>query len=298
MAGIEDQAQHIVATAAEVARLKGENLEATILGQASAKLLMTGSSESFNESVDFFTLTLEIPVQIYAEIGSTEDVERRICGLVGQIARIYPLNRITQVVIAPSLAERSLTTKGSTDGQLPEDVPAFWTPGCFRLFISHISAMKSHAHQLKESLAKYHIAAFVAHDDIQVTKQWQDEIELALRTMDALAAIIAPGFVESSWCDQEVGFAMGRGKLIVSLASDVIPHGFLGKYQARKIKGMYPPAVADELFGILIRNPVTSERMTDALVDRIATSPNFETSHKRCRSLRKSRISTTPRSQS
>jgi hypothetical protein len=277
---IEDEAQSLVATAAEIARLQKTEPEATILRRSSANLLMTGSAEGgWNESIDLFTLTLEVPIPTYASLESLDSIEERICNLVGQVARKYPGNRITQVVIAPLSAENPRVTKPATPlGETSDEAPAFWTPGYFRVFISHINAMKVHAHQLKSALSKYHIAAFVAHDDIEPTKEWEAEIEGALRTMDSLTAIIGPDFVESKWCDQEVGFAIGRGKLIVPLCVDALPHGFLGKYQAAKIKGLVPSQVAEALFQILIAHPQSSERMTDALVDRMATSISFSAS--------------------
>jgi hypothetical protein len=119
------------------------------------------------------------------------------------------------------------------------------------------------------------VAAFVAHDDIEPTKEWEAEIERALRTTDALAAIITKDFVESKWCDQEVGYAVGRGKLAVPLCSETDPHGFLGKYQKLSIKGLVPDVVAARLFDALLSHPLTSQRMTDALVDRMANSGSF-----------------------
>ena len=277
MPGIESQAQQIVATAAEVARLRKIEPLADVLGRSAASLLMTGSGDWGN--VDFVTLALELPVADYAAIENLEEIEDGICELVGQVARKYPGNRITQVVVAPRIEEYSRATTAVPSLAEPlEEPPAFWSPGCFRLFISHVSSMRANAHQLKASLAKYHIAAFVAHDDIEPTKQWESEIERALRTTDALAAIISPDFAESLWCDQEVGFAIGRGKLIVPLCTGAIPHGFMGKYQADQIKGLMPAQVAESLFRILISNSQSSERMTDALVDRMATSSSFDMS--------------------
>ena len=55
----------------------------------------------------------------------------------------------------------------------------------FRLFISHISENKHQATRLKECLAPYAISAFVAHEDILPTLEWQPEVERALYFMDA-----------------------------------------------------------------------------------------------------------------
>ena len=157
-------------------------------------------------------------------------------------------------------------------------MPSFWKTGYFRLFISHTHSNAASAHNLKTAVAKYHIAAFVAHDDIEPTKEWLLEIERALRSADALAAIITPDFIESRWCDQEVGFAFGRGKLVVPLCKESTPHGFLGKYQGFKAKGLQAPDVGDQLFEILLSHKLTEERMGDALVERMVSSWSFQCS--------------------
>ena len=84
----------------------------------------------------------------------------------------------------------------------------------------------------KDGLKLYGISGFVAHVDIESSKQWQDEIEKALHTMDALTAILMEGFKESNWCDQEIGFAVGKDVLIIPIKKELNPYGFIGKYQA------------------------------------------------------------------
>jgi TIR domain len=88
---------------------------------------------------------------------------------------------------------------------------SFWKQGHFRLFICHLAERKDFATSLQDGLANFHISAFVAHRDIEPTREWQDEIELALNTADAFVALLAEGFHASKWTDQEIGFAMGRG---------------------------------------------------------------------------------------
>lgn len=127
-------------------------------------------------------------------------------------------------------------------------------------------------------LHHFQIAAFVAHDDIEPTKEWLPEIESALRTMDALAAIITPDFILSKWCDQEVGIAIGRRKLVIPLRAGADPHGFLGKYQARSLERVPAKDIARQIFEILVKNDKTGTRTADALVDRLSNSPSWETS--------------------
>ena len=104
--------------------------------------------------------------------------------------------------------------------------------GLFRLFISHISKDKLKATRLKECLSPSGIAGFVAHEDIKPTLEWQDEIERGLNTMDATVAIHTPGFSQSTWTQQEVGFALGRGVKIISFEMGEQSTGFISRRQS------------------------------------------------------------------
>jgi hypothetical protein len=222
---------------------------------------------------------IEVPIPTYAAIEDTEALEKAIHRRVSQLVRAEVSSRITEVVISPVLAEgsRPEEPQPSVDTS-PDEIPSFWQPGFFRLFISHIATHKASAHKLKEALAQFQVAAFVAHDDIEPTREWQAEIERALRTMDALVAMIAPGFLVSRWCDQEVGIAIGRGKLILPLKVGADPHGFMGKYQALQIQGLDAPALAEKIVEVLTHNSFSAARMSEALVERLVTSASWESS--------------------
>jgi len=144
---------------------------------------------------------------------------------------------------------------------------SFWEPHHFRLFLSHLSSFKKTTAALQSSLKRFGITAFVAHVDIEPTKEWQDEIEAGLFSMDALAAILMPGFRESNWTDQEVGVAVGRGVLIIPIIRGLNPYGFIAKYQGLKANGKNVSQVAQEIFDILLASPKTRSRMLTCLID-------------------------------
>jgi hypothetical protein len=107
-----------------------------------------------------------------------------------------------------------------------------WQDGLFRVFLSHKAAVKKNTAELKKGLLLYGISSFVAHADIRPTKQWQDEIENALSTMDAFVALLTEDFHDSDWTDQEVGFAVARGVPVIAVKLGRNPYGFIGKFQA------------------------------------------------------------------
>jgi len=272
-----DRAANITATAALIAKLKGAWREATVLENARASMIETGY-DNWNEGTSFFTLMLEVPIPTYAAIDNDRDeLEQSILHRVQMIARGEIGNRITEIVISPILADAERPVEPApVDNRASEDIPSFWRPGFFRLFLSHVAKNKASAHGLKMALAPFQIATFVAHDDIEPTAEWQAEIERALRTMDALCAIVDPGFRESRWCDQEVGIAMGRGKLVVPLCAGADPHGFLGKYQGIPAVEVKPAALAERIVETLSQNVLSAPRMSESLVDRLEAAGSWE----------------------
>ncbi|WP_330982484.1 MULTISPECIES: toll/interleukin-1 receptor domain-containing protein [Enterobacterales] len=152
----------------------------------------------------------------------------------------------------------------------------FWKPGHFKLFLSHLASFKIQTSHLQTALRKYAISSFVAHEDIEPTKEWQNEIETGLNTMDALAAILMPGFQESKWCDQEVGVAIGRDILVIPIRKGLDPYGFIGKYQGIQAQGKKIGEVAEAIFETLLRSPKTKSKLLVALSGSIsnATTPD------------------------
>jgi hypothetical protein len=143
--------------------------------------------------------------------------------------------------------------------------PANWrNTRRFRLFISHIANDKDKAMRLKSCLIQYGIDAFVAHEDIEPTLEWQPEIEKALRTMDAFLAIHTLGFALSIWTQQEVGYAVGRGVKIISLQMGEDPTGFIGKHQALGRRSRTAEQVAEEIDAILSKDTRTRNKLAAA----------------------------------
>ncbi|MXR68646.1 TIR domain-containing protein [Shewanella sp. JBTF-M18] len=152
----------------------------------------------------------------------------------------------------------------------------FWKAGYFRLFLSHLASFKVQTSHLQSVLSNYAISAFVAHEDIEPSKEWQLEIEAGLHSMDALAAILMNGFKESNWCDQEVGVAVGRGVLIIPVRRGLDPYGFIGKYQGIQALNKTVGEVAEQIFLTIVKSPKTREKMLNSLVNAIAQSTDIE----------------------
>lgn len=175
------------------------------------------------------------------------------------------------------LALNEYLHQDATSAMGPQAVGGPWAEGTFRLFLSHTSANRILAGNLRTRLGAWSVEAFVAHDTIEVSREWQDEIESALRTCDALAALLTDDFAASLWCDQEVGFCLARALVIVPLMVSGEPHGFMSKYQGLRIaEGVTPAEMADRVFTVLAAHDLTRARMAKPVVQRYSQSASFE----------------------
>jgi hypothetical protein len=139
-----------------------------------------------------------------------------------------------------------------------------WEAGYFRLFISHSSKQRVEVGELKTALRAYGIDGFVAHDDIEPTKKWQETIETALHSCEAFVAYLTGDFHGSLWTDQEVGVALGRGVLIIPIRKGDTPYGFMGKYQALPGANKFAPRLAEDVAVILAKHELTDARYNEA----------------------------------
>ncbi|MGW8169485.1 MAG: toll/interleukin-1 receptor domain-containing protein [Sulfurovaceae bacterium] len=156
------------------------------------------------------------------------------------------------------------------------DLATFWEQGHFKLFISHLAKHKKQASVLQDVLKFYGISAFVAHEDIEPSREWQNEIEKALHTMEGIAVILMQGFKESNWCDQEVGFAVGKDVLIIPIKKEIDPYGFIGKYQAINGNNKTVGEVSREIFNTIVKNPKTRNNILIVFTNLIANSTHKE----------------------
>lgn len=144
-----------------------------------------------------------------------------------------------------------------------------WGKGGFRIFLSHKTEVRLETAKLKEDLSSFGVSSFVAHSDINPTREWQEEIENALASMDAFIALLTEDFHKSLWTDQEVGYAVARGVPIIAVKLGADPYGFIGKFQALPSTWETAPV---EIVKLLIN----SDRMLSAYTSAVANCTSFE----------------------
>ncbi len=121
--------------------------------------------------------------------------------------------------------EQPLQTSAAAEDKL-------WQAGCFRLFISHKSEAKNQLSTVCGFLKYYGIDGFLAHTTIEPDEFWRSQIRLGLQTCDSLVAVLTAGFGLSAYCQQELGWAMGRGIYWTSIKIHEDPSGLSEELQA------------------------------------------------------------------
>ncbi len=163
-----------------------------------------------------------------------------------------------------------------------------WEDGV-RAFLSYKAEYRSHATEIKKYLGSYGITTFLAGDDIPPLSEWQNEIMMALKSMDFMIALLTPGFEQSVWVNQEIGYALGRNVPVIPASLGSKPYGFIGKYQTIDIitefyanSKIYYEGAVRHIFEAMLRidDENINELATDAFVKAVSASPDFSTTGK------------------
>lgn len=227
--------------------------------------------DDWDGGMDFYSVEITIDVKTFVDLRKRGIVEE-VCGQITEAFNVC-MNNIPDSVRDVSLTPSSTAT---FDERKIAEPSSYWKVGYYKVFISHVSKYKESASNLKLMLEPYGISAFVAHEDIKPSKEWEVEIEKALFSMNALCAILTPDFNESSWCDQECGYAFGRNVLTIPIEKGQLPYGMFGKIQAIKSEGKNAQQIAESVFDAIVDNDKSRADYTHTLMNLILNNKNEE----------------------
>lgn len=230
--------------------------------------------DNWNGGTTTWALRLEMPVVFFASVQPRlSEIEKELGERLAFLDRLYPNDPLGEVTITPlTSAEMAL---GQRMAVSDADVRRLWRDDYFRLFLSHLSQQKVQVSDLKTALLEMGISAFVAHEDIEPSLEWQNEISLAMRSMHALAALITADFHASNWTDQEVGWALGRGVPVIAVRLGADPYGFIGKIQALPGTLTDPASLAGNITQALLRSTQAHGHMRRALVEAFENANTY-----------------------
>jgi len=266
-------ADQIKNTLSTILHTQSELLAAEVLDMALAEIVMF--DRDFN--TDLYRLDLRIPAVRFAQIDKTpkqiERLEEKIREKLWKLGIDVDGSSISAVRILPQMT----IGQGAVSIALPtqSDENRIWRANRLRIFISHVSRIKVEASALKNSLLPLGFDGFVAHDDIEPTLEWHREIEFALRSMHTLCALITPDYNTSKWCDQEIGYALGRAVPVVLINCGTDPYGLMGKHQALRGRLSAPDELAARIFDVLAKQEQLNASLTEGLVDALVNAPSY-----------------------
>jgi hypothetical protein len=254
---------------------QGERHELEIIVNAQIRVHEEWSSDNWNGETYGHALYLMIPETTYVScIDRRDELQNEIKSDLNKVHNVQN-EFIEEVFIEMEAGEdddwrRSSGVLRSGERTISDSAAErIWVSGTYRVFLSHKSEVKKETAEVKKQLGPFGISSFVAHVDVHPTKEWQEEIENALASMDAFVAFLTEDFHDSSWTDQEVGYAVARGVPIIAVKLGIDPYGFIGKFQALSRSWDEAPL---SIVKLLIKQP----RMLDAYIAALSHCSTFD----------------------
>jgi len=267
--------EHFLAALSRLYAQEGKKQLQTIIVNSQVSVIEEWSSDNWDGGIFGHALYMAIPESIYFTIVKTKEaVQQQIKEDLNKLHNMQS-EFIAAVFLEIEVEEDQDWRKESgllLTGQrtiAPEAASRVWGDQGYRVFLSHKHEVKKETAELKEKLKLFGISAFVAHEDIHPTKEWQDEIENALFSMDAFVALMTEEFHDSIWTDQEVGVAFCRGVQIISVKLGKDPYGFIGKFQALSCSW---DTAAKEIVKILVKHDL----MLNAYINTVENCLGYE----------------------
>jgi len=124
------------------------------------------------------------------------------------------------------------------------------------VFLSYSHNDRVLAGKIAKLLTDKGIEVFLAHEDIEISEEWREEIFKHLEGCSVLLALLTPNFENSVWANQEAGYMQGKkGKVIPLIVeeTDVKKFGFLEALQGITVKGGNLDDYAAEILRAIFR---------------------------------------------
>lgn len=273
MAVLPEQAGDLLDVIGKVCRRKDVHDLCDILESASPSYVEV---DSWGGESTILNLVLKLPFDTYFALENRRDqIEASLKSIADTLPISDGFRRLHEIRLDVDLASPLLWRSHERPLQAtPEETQRLWEPGRFRLFLSHSSEDKEFAATLRSKLSKVHIDLFVAHEAIKPNAGWLHEIKLALASCQAVLFLCSKPSNDSTWCQQEIGWALGRGILITTYKYGAVPGGFAGPSQAWKKPGDDWKQICEELLTVLISDDLTESSMREPLVQWLQTSTN------------------------
>ncbi|PHP52206.1 toll/interleukin-1 receptor domain-containing protein [Actinomyces ruminis] len=134
------------------------------------------------------------------------------------------------------------------------------------------------AQELHDELSKVHVDAVMARHAILPGADWEQAIRTELESSAALVSVGTKGYSTRPWCQQEIGWALGRHVPIlwIQYTGGESPAGFLARTQALiPQEPNQPELIAKEVVQWLANQETTHNALVDGLLNALEASNSF-----------------------
>ncbi|MDU0348169.1 toll/interleukin-1 receptor domain-containing protein [Actinomyces sp. MRS3W] len=135
------------------------------------------------------------------------------------------------------------------------------------------------ATELHGALSTMHVDAVMAQHSIRPGADWEQTIRTQLEASAALISVGTKGYSTRPWCQQEVGWALGRHVPIlwIQYAETEVPAGFLARNQA--LLPEHPEqadSIAEQVLQWLAGQKNTRDQLVAGLLSALKHSNSFK----------------------
>ncbi len=223
--------------AAAHAFLRQERIkDAELLASAKVSLEEVGF-DNWNGGTRIWNLNLEVPYPIYLTVEDEyrKDIEQFIDEVMAPF--LPEVGHWVHTKIRPSEFSDLNWRQAVAASSLPLDkYRSIDDNNKYEAFISYQTSDKHVAGKLQQTLEKFEISSFLAHEDIEVSVEWRERILEELGRARIFISLLSENYFTSPWCVQESGIVAYRGIPSLHLSLDgSIPQGFSSNIQSIKV---------------------------------------------------------------
>jgi hypothetical protein len=152
-----------------------------------------------------------------------------------------------------------------------------------KTFISYASSIKNTAGKIKSTLDEFGFNCFLAHEDIPPQTVWPKEIISALKECELFLPLLTQKFMESYYCQQEIGFAYCKDVEILPVMISKEPMGMIADLQAVKFNKDDVNGSCWRIVKHIGNNSKNSEKVLDSLITWFGESESYHTANERAK---------------
>lgn len=266
----------------EILKLESREDLANLLNNSMSFVNQSNQFGSYAYSV-ISTFEIHSPAKECLILKKLPDSDKKI--IFNAILHVYPhrVNEPEIVDVEYLILKKEIISKEEIDqSDLPNNliVSSYPTP---KAFISYSAKEKKLAGAFSDKLKEMGFDVFLAHEDIQPSKEWVNEILDNLNKSDIFLPIITKNFKLSNWTDQECGIAYVKNIKVIPVRVQLEPYGFIGKYQSLTLKDINLSGVrkaCNQIFEILENDEIFSKKLKGLYIGKFIHSNSYDQTRK------------------